>query len=453
MWARIEIVPSDERVVYLPSTTAAEYKKSVNVIFGSKLVKARVEYCTPSGEGQGNSYEEPAVIKITSKLKSSIFLPEDLVYRVKLQKSRITIGPVIGLLLGNHNHVYNPVHMEKYSDRFGIYQRVGGLIYAFSATTVNWKKKIAYGLYYNINRGAWEYGCFPLPDVIYRRDFHSGSDVVRKLRRATGNRLFNSYRFTKYELYRIISESDSLRAFLPPTELTANFNQVKQFIDSYGKVILKPVDLSRGRGICVIEKQALMYRVIDYRSRNVAETMLYEDQLETFFMTNKNLFDKYLIQKYISLARVDGSLFDIRVVMQKTSKHCWQCSGIECRVAGYDSHLTNISRGGYALHLSDALERAFPDSNTQELEKRIVDFCHEFCIYMDGIGHHFAEFGMDIAVDIEKNLWLIEANVFPSFKGFKQIDYDTYLTIRYTPLLYALSLTGLDSDDLLKGEI
>jgi D-alanine-D-alanine ligase-like ATP-grasp enzyme len=54
---------------------------------------------------------------------------------------------------------------------------------------------------------------------------------------------------------------------------------------------------------------------------------------------------------------------------------------------------------------------------------------------------HFAEFGIDLAIDKDKNLWLIEANVFPSFKGFKTMDLQTYLGIRYTPFLYALSLT------------
>lgn len=60
---------------------------------------------------------------------------------------------------------------------------------------------------------------------------------------------------------------------------------------------------------------------------------------------------------------------------------------------------------------------------------------------MDESDEHYAELGIDIAVDINKNIWLIEANVFPSFKGFKKIDWQTYLAIRYTSMLYALSLT------------
>jgi hypothetical protein len=70
---------------------------------------------------------------------------------------------------------------------------------------------------------------------------------------------------------------------------------------------------------------------------------------------------------------------------------------------------------------------------------------------MDKMGEHFAEFGMDVAFDINKNLWLIEANVFPSFKGFKVMDYNNYLNIRYTPLIYAVSLTEFYESVSLKG--
>jgi hypothetical protein len=49
-----------------------------------------------------------------------------------LTGNTIVFGPVIGLLLGDATHRYNPIHMEKYSDRFGVYSEIGGVIYAFS---------------------------------------------------------------------------------------------------------------------------------------------------------------------------------------------------------------------------------------------------------------------------------------------------------------------------------
>lgn len=237
--------------------------------------------------------------------------------------------------------------------------------------------------------------------------------------------------------------------YLPPTEMSLNAHQVKKFIDQYGKAILKPIDLSRGRGICVIEKNENSYKVTDYRDKNPNVCELADTQaLKNFLSKNQDFFSKYLVQKYLPLARINHSLFDIRVVMHKTKEKDWECSGIECRVSNGKSHLTNISKGGYALSLDDALGKAFPTNcSYEEICRQIHELCVLFCRQMDRTGNHFAEWGMDIAIDVHKNLWLIEANVFPSFKGFKSMDYETYLSIRYKPFLYALSLTEFGDEN------
>jgi len=510
MWVKIENIPSEREIIYLPSSLAidcildegikshlnneakygicnevtkdegrisdrAHYKQSTVIVFGGKSINASIQYTDGLKLERGSSFEKPGKIKLSSKLKEKLQIPESLVYQIKISKSYIFIGPVIGLLLGNDTHRYNPNHMEKYSDRFGIYGKVGGLIYAFSPKSVNWKNHTAYGLYYNIATKSWEYGCFPLPEVIYRRDFHMEPKFIRKLTEFTDNKLFNSYRFSKYELYETISLNNELKKYLPPTELLLNFNQVRKFVDCYQKVILKPIDLSRGRGICIIERIDSVYvpgeriksklndeakyeirnevtenkgrisdldhyKITDYRFRYPVVSVFHDNEsLENFFAVNQDLFNKYLIQKYLLLAKIGNSFFDIRVVMQKRRDKSWGCTGIECRVSN-NSHLTNISRGGSALSLDEALRHAFA-TDYQQLSQQVKELSHNFCSYMDRLGEHFAEFGMDIAFDIDKNLWLIEANVFPSFKGFKKMNLQTYLSIRYAPFLYALSLT------------
>jgi glutathione synthase/RimK-type ligase-like ATP-grasp enzyme len=377
-------------------------------------------------------------------LQDELCIMASPVYQMKISTGRLTFGPVIGLLLGNATYRYNPLHMSKYSDRFGIYSKFGGLIYAFPPKFINWKNHTTYGLYYNHITTAWEYGCFPLPEVIYRRDFHSDPEVIRKLVEYTGGRLFNSYRFTKYELFDFIKLHDGLQTHLPPTEYALEFNQVKKFIDRHHKVILKPIHLSRGRGICIIEKVASQYKVVDFRCKKPTIYKLYNDQyLKNFFAVYSDLFNKYLIQKYLCLAKIADSPFDIRVVMQKGSQKEWGCTGIECRVSN-NGYLTNISRGGYALPLDEALRQAFP-ADTTLLMRQIHELYQNICRYMDTSGEHFAEFGLDLAIDTDQRLWLIEANVFPSFKGFKKMDPDIYLDIRYTPMLYAASLTQFGS--------
>ena len=192
--------------------------------------------------------------------------------------------------------------------------------------------------------------------------------------------------------------------------------------------------------MCIIEKFDTFYKVTDYRYR-LQIMSIFEDMyaLERFLSLNPSFFNKYIVQKYLNLAKIGSSRFDIRAVMQKDGTKEWGCSGIECRVS-YNSHLTNISRGGYALALPEALERAFA-KNYDSILKEINSLCLKVCRQFDKMGHHFAEFGLDIAVDENRNVWLIEANVFPSFKGFKATDINTYYSIRYKPLLYALSLT------------
>lgn len=440
MWTKIEVVPSDTEMIYLPSSWKMICKQSTVITFGKKSAHANIQYINSLELPKESSFESPGKIWISDKLKNKLFIQESLVYQIKLSDSNIIIGPVIGLLLGVDTYRYTPNHMKKYSDRFGIYHKVGGLIYAFSPLWVDWENHTAYGLYYNICTTRWEYGCFPLPEVIYRRNFHIDDKLINKLMDSTDGKLFNSYRFSKYELYEAVRRESELSKYLPPTELLLDFDQVREFIDRHQKVILKPTDLSRGRGICVIEKTNSAYKITDYRNKRPTYLTFYRNEsLKSFFASNQNLFNKYLIQKYLPLATIGNSPFDIRVVMQKRSDQTWGCTGIECRVSN-GGHLTNISRGGYALSLNEALDHTFP-ANSRQLSQQVHEFCKKLCSYMDDLEEHFAEFGIDVAFDVDGNLWLIEANVFPSFKGFKKMDPKTYLAIRYTPLLYALSLT------------
>lgn len=440
MWAKIEAVHCGQKIIYLPSTLAKDCGPATVIKFGGKSTTAGIQCRDDLELTIENSFEKPGKIKLSDKLRDELNIPESPVYQLKIADSRITFGPVIGLLLGNATHRYNPVHMMKYSDRFGIYHQIGGLIYAFSPKFINWRKRTVYGLYYNNDTSLWEYGCFPLPEVIYRRDFHSDPDLIKRLVKYTGGRLFNSYRFTKYELYDFIKLNGELKKYLPPTEYALEFDQIKEFINQHQKVILKPIDLSRGRGICIIEKIDNQYKVIDFRCKQPTVYKLYNDDLiENFFEVYQDLFNKYLIQKYIPLSTIGNSPFDIRVVMQKRPDQEWGCTGIECRVSN-NGYLTNISRGGYALPLGEAIRQAY-NMDDELLVEGINELCRKFCLYMDTAGEHFAEFGLDIAIDADKRLWLIEANVFPSFKGFKKMDPEIYLSIRYTPMFYALSLT------------
>lgn len=446
MWIKIETVPDHKPYICLPSISTEDSKaEPCVVIFGGAWNWAVIETTPLSDKTLGQSLHNPATAKISSGLLENLNLPNGLVYQFKRDGAYVIIGPVIGLLLGNHPHLYSPRHMKKYSDRLGIYEQLGGLIIAFSVQSILWEKRSIAGLFYNPAAGDWQYGIFPFPAVIYRRNFHISPEIVKKLIQATQGKLFNSHRFTKYELYEILVQNKDLMSHIPATECIATWHDVKRFVDLFGKAIIKPVDLSRGRGICIIEKIEEGFTINDYREHTPALLKLKdENELCDFFLTNPLLLKNYLIQKYIDLAKINGSNYDIRVVMQKRTDLKWYCTGIECRVANPLLLLTNISRGGYALPLSEAFALSFPDEkNFTDYQDSIYSVAQNICASLDKTGEHYAELGLDLALDRNKNVWIIEANVFPSFKGFINMNYQTYLAIRYKPLLYALSLTGL----------
>ena len=446
MWIKVVYVPNDNECVIVPDYIAEKLNSACTVSFGRKYVKLKTIISYSTDFIKKSAFDKPIIIKLSNNLKDKLFIPETQTYRMSIKGNKIIIGPVIGLLLGAKNHNYSSKYMRRYSSRLGIYNKVGGLIYAFSPTSMDWKKEIVYGIYYNIARSKWVHGVFPFPDVIYARNFRHTPEIVEKLSLITGGKLFNSHRYTKLELFDHVKLDNDLAKNLPPTEASQSYDQLKKFIDTHNNVILKPIGLSRGRGICVIEKTDSFYKVFDYRSRNSSKILLKgNDALLDFFNNNTGFFKRYLIQKCLRLAKIDNRRFDIRVVMQKKDRGCWSCTGIECRVSSPNKHLTNISRGGYPLPLDEALTLAFnADFNmVQKITEEIHNYCFHFCKHMDKLGKHFSEFGMDIAIDEDKNIWLIESNVLPSFKGFKKMDYDVYLTMRYSPLLYALSLTEL----------
>lgn len=440
MWVKFENSSSSESVIVLPKSFSESYSHIDSVRFSSIGSSVGIEFSSQIPDTHGNSFEQPQTLLISKPLKDKLLLPLNLVYQIILKENTLVIGPVIGMLLGNQNHRYSPKHMQKYSDRFGVYNKIGGLIYAFSPSSVHYSQNRVYGLYYNIFKAKWSYGCFPLPEVVYRRDFHTETTGIKRLMAATKGRLFNSTRLTKMDLYELLSDHPDFHDYLPETQRVTDFEQIRDFIFRNGKSILKPVDLSRGRGICIIEKSEDCYQINDYRQKTPTISLLPADDFEDFIHKNNGFMHNYLIQKFLSLAQIRRSLFDIRVVMQKKPSGDWFCGGIECRVSGDNIEVTNISRGGYALTLDEALKLSFSGGQGQ-IKENIMKCCNTFCRIMDETGEHFAEFGIDIAVDTEKRIWLIEANVFPSFKGFKAIDKKTYLAIRYAPMLYAASLT------------
>ena len=191
-------------------------------------------------------------------------------------------------------------------------------------------------------------------------------------------KVFNDIRFDKWEFYCQLKDNEKLTPFLPETELLTADSLITM-LQRHPKVILKPKNLSRGRGISIITLESPGTFVIhDYRYYN--DFTIAKSQFEEYLQEGKYLDNEYIIQPFLNLANIDGSPWDIRVVMQKNGENQWVCNGIECRLAPTGKLITNISNGGRALHLKEALELTFGKEVESDLiSKDIHAISMEFC--------------------------------------------------------------------------
>ena len=438
-WVKIEALRPGNRLMYLPEFIISNKEKTMTLVFG----KRKSEITALPFRAQRPIDKQALPLYLSQLVINELLIPIDITYRLKVEGNTLTLGPVIGLLLGRQYLYYNDKNMADQTDALSGYAHIGGLVFAFIPEGIHLESRTIHGLYYN---GAfWDYKELPFPSVIFRRGFQSNEAAVKKIKAAFGNIVFNSVRWDKWSIHCLLSENRALNRFLPETYAVNGCETVKAHLDKYGTVILKPANLSRGRGIFIIHRTKDGFTVTDCQKKEQAGFPVGESQLAGFLQSGGFFQHRYIVQNRLDLACVNGSPFDIRVVMQKDTTGKWQCSGIECRIAGAERLISNIAQGGRALSVSRTLLLAFgPHLDSKAVKREIIALSKNICRCMEEKGGWFAELGLDIAIDKNRRLWFIEANVRPSFKGFKHLDYRNYLYICSRPIAYAAAVAGFD---------
>jgi glutathione synthase/RimK-type ligase-like ATP-grasp enzyme len=386
---------------------------------------------------------ETEVIQLSNSLIDELCIPLTQQYQMKINHNHMQLGPIIGLMLGEQRYCYHHSFMQEYTDAMVLSLDLGGLVIAFKSCSIDWENEYIYGLYFDHSSKEWEYSKLPIPETIFRRGFTTNDPAAKKLQAFTGNRLFNSMKLNKWQIYDKLSHYPDFTKYLPKTAILTR-DSLAEFIHHYNRVIIKPTDLSRGRGIITLEKQEEHLILQEHIDDDIPLKSQVTIENVKLYLSNKGFFNgKHIIQNYLNLSKINGSPWDIRIIMQKDENLQWQCNGIECRLADSNHYITNISRGGRALKLDQSVNLAFGSQiSASVIEQKLISISSEFCTIMDLSEGHYAEFGLDFAVDADQQYWFIEANVRPTFNGFKQLNYQEYLRLCSAPIVYAAALTG-----------
>ncbi|WDL96237.1 YheC/YheD family protein [Alicyclobacillus sp. ALC3] len=236
----------------------------------------------------------------------------------------------------------------------------------------------------------------------------------------------------KYLLYLHFAKDAKIRKYLPETS-RYSVNTLKNYMNRFTSVYVKPSGGSRGQGVLKVWKSD---RAVFVQHTNRPPRKFPGVDAAARFVDRQRAGRAYVVQHGIALARVQGSPFDIRVMMQKeVPGGKWLYSGMAAKVAGKGSVVTNVALShGRVIPVAVALRQSFGWS--EERIKRCID---EMVSLGLRVARHFdtyqpyREIGLDVAVDTSGRVWLIEENTAPSHPLFKKMTDDLvpYRRIQY----------------------
>lgn len=402
----------------LPSSSSLQLR------VGGITVNSRVRYFSASNRIQKQ------IIFCSPRLLAELHLPLGIRLGLAYNKAaqHMRLGPVLGLYAVRYKDPEKP-----YGKMTSILQELmtagrekGVLVYAFSPGDVDFNRNVVQGGIYDFRQKKWLNALFPFPDAVYdrissrtlerRRDVQHTKDLLRKV---PGLHYFNPHFLGKWEVYSLLASEHRVERFLPYTRLYREPQDVIDMLERFGQVFLKPAQSSQGLGIVWIWRAAddsytgqfigWNGREIDWRAR---------DQKHLAEIIQRIVSGRcYIVQQGLRLARYDGRPCDIRLLMQKDHQGQWRLTTSVGRVAGDGSRISNLGHGGSLVSVYRLFKRTIGTDNElfREQKAKLIAMGKTVSQALENaMGESFAELGLDVAVDIHKNLWLIEVNSKPA---------------------------------------
>lgn len=332
------------------------------------------------------------------------------------ERQQLEIGPLIGVLVSVCKPGRTPMARSTDPCRLmaRVWERRFGMVVFFQLEDIDMEARRIRGCHWQ--QGAWRWGSFPLPSVIYNRISHrsiESSEAYREFRAGyskKGGLIFNPHYLDKWSAHRLLYTSPQVSKALPASLLLENRDQLQRYLRHYSRVYLKPISGSQGRGIVMLQLSSPGV-TMRYSSTGLTKRLSGLDKVP------KQFFDgTYLLQQGLYLMSRMNEPIDLRLLMQKNEVGRWKRTKSFARVGSKRGIVSNISQGGMAIPIAAALQQAFPTSTAtrKRVRRSITRVAHAVCASFDKIpGEHWGELGIDIGVDHHGKVWLIEVNARP----------------------------------------
>lgn len=338
-------------------------------------------------------------------------------------------------LIGMLHHRKDPTTVIKSYAFAAVAKMEDVRFFYFSPGEVNFVNETITGQVYE--KGQWIKRVMPFPTVIYNagspEKLAKSKDVINKLKRTipfTTNSIGNKWNVTER-----LKEAGDYSSYLIPTEVVKNADGFMKFIRAFKKVVFKPIDGRKGRGIYFISKTPRGYEVKEGSSSTNHTTLQLSNLIKT--KLSKGTF---IVQPYIQSVTKSGQVFDFRLHVQKNGDGEWVNTTIYPRVAPKGSLIPNINSGGFTNYLEPFLQQEFKE-DAFNIKRTLEYFSLALAKHLDELqmiefGEMIDEIGIDIGLDENHKIWIYEVNWRPGCPPAFYLEMDVVIhTIRYAVYL------------------
>ncbi|MGI5876479.1 MAG: YheC/YheD family protein [Dethiobacteria bacterium] len=285
-------------------------------------------------------------------------------------------------------------------------------LYCFPANEIRLRKLKIYGIYYDGQK--WLPAEFPFPDVLYIRGeiTNMGLDIFESIFKNNGTKIINYPSFNKWQLHRVINNDPVLKRHLPITRTVMKPQDLEIMLQNFKTVYLKPHNGSQGKYVLRVENLSHERYLCSYYFKHKKKPVIEQVYgLQSLLYGIYDFFDgeRFLIQQAIELIRYEDRLTDLRAELQRNGNGDLEIVGISARLGKSNSPITthgDAYKFDYFYH--EFLN--YPPERVQEIQKRVNKFLFGIYECIEKKYGHYAEIGIDFAIDNNDKIWFIEAN-------------------------------------------
>ncbi len=387
-------------------------------------------------------------VKLSAGIIESLRIPLSGRYEMRAAGNEIVFGPYIGILAASKKSGLEQI-VQPLANYLYDYAHIGGAVTAFSLEGTDPARHTIDGYVYNPDTKQWDQGVFSYPAAVFKI-IYVDKRWRNHFQTVFGGRMFNSYVFNKWEMYRWLSQAPGLERHLPDTILCRTPAQLESFLELHRQIYVKPLNGSMGAGIFQVTKTEDHLKIDEHQDGVPRETVLSNvlDLAEFFKIRLKG--KKYIAQQALDLISCEGKKIDFRIVMVKNQAGVWNDMCLVAKYGQRGSIVTNILAGATAEVGEWTLEKRLGLSSEEVFRwrKEMSRIALEAAQCIEKFGVHCGNLGIDIAVDTRGRIWIIEINnLNPSPLFALDIgDRPLFYRIKLMNMLYAKRLAGFPEE-------